>query len=63
VAHLRPPTVDDAEHQQNMEHLNSALSAQVKKKAQRSGPDVPLYADESLQENLAEEYAEDALTS
>jgi recombination DNA repair RAD52 pathway protein len=55
VAHLRPPTVDDAEHAQNMEHLNSALSAQVKKKAQREGPDVPLYADESLDNGDREE--------
>jgi hypothetical protein len=48
VAHLRPPTVDDAAHVQNMEHLNSALSAQVKKKAERSGPDVPGVLDRSL---------------
>jgi hypothetical protein len=55
VAHLRPEGVDDAAHAQNMEHLNSALSAQVKKKAQREGPDVPLYADESLDNGDREE--------
>lgn len=53
VAHLKPEGVDDAAHRQNMEHLNSALSAQVKKKAERSGPDVPAALDTSLDRRTA----------
>jgi recombination DNA repair RAD52 pathway protein len=53
VAHLRPEGVDDAKHQLDKANLNSALSAQVKKQAERSGPDVPLYADESLEPAMA----------
>jgi recombination DNA repair RAD52 pathway protein len=40
VEHLRPEDVSDEKHQQNMAHLNSALSAQVKKKAEREAEGV-----------------------
>jgi recombination DNA repair RAD52 pathway protein len=48
VEHLRGEGVDDAAHAQNMEHLNNALSAQVKRQRERSGPDVPGVLDTSL---------------
>lgn len=50
VAHLRPPTVDDATHEKNKAHLNNALSAQVKRQAQRAGNDVPAVLDSSYDE-------------
>lgn len=48
VEHLRPPTSDDATHEQNKAHLNNALSAQVRKQKARAGDDTPMYADDSL---------------
>ena len=59
VEHLRPEGVDDAAHRQNMDHLNNALSAQVRKQAQReSGPDTPLYRDPSLEEQFEADTSE-----
>jgi hypothetical protein len=50
VAHLKPEGVDDEAHQQAMEHLNTSLSAQMQKqKARRSGPNVPVALDTSLE--------------
>lgn len=49
VAHLRPEDSSDEQHRENMDNLNSALSAQVKAQAQRPpAEDVPMYRDESL---------------
>lgn len=36
VDHLRPEDASEEQHQQNMEHLNNALSAQVAKRQERS---------------------------
>ena len=59
VEHLRPEGVDDEAHRQNMDHLNNALSAQVRKQAQReSGPDTPLYRDPSLEEQFEADTSE-----
>lgn len=56
VHHLKPEGTSDEQHQQNMEHLNSALSAAVTKQAEHRGPDVPVALDESLDPELREEY-------
>lgn len=54
VAHLKPEGVDDEAHRQAMEHLNTSLSAQVKKKAEREGgADVPMALDTSMDDALA----------
>jgi hypothetical protein len=51
VAHLRGEGVTEEQHADNMDLLNQALSAKKKQQEMRepSGPDVPLYADTSLE--------------
>lgn len=60
VDHLKPEDVSAAKHEEHKALLNNALSAQVQKQAQRQAAaedvDVPMYADDSLDPELREEY-------
>lgn len=47
VAHLRPNGVTEAQHATNQNLLDQAMSAK-RKQQEQGGPDVPMYADPSL---------------
>ena len=49
VAHLKPEGVSDEAHQRSMAQLNNALGVQVRRQQERSGPNVPVALDTSLE--------------
>lgn len=50
VAHLRPNGVTEAQHADNQNLLEQALSAKKKQQEHRAGPDVPVVLDPSIDE-------------